>query len=94
MLQRCADPRYLMPSSSIHGKGWQMRSTYESMSPYSNQRVRAHMVFSSICRPANDCAHIPHSFDSDDALDGKVRLITNRQAVCGRPMSSAIVRGI
>ena len=64
------------------------------MSRYSKQRARTDMIFSSIGRPINDCTHFPHSLDSDDALDGKVGLITNGQAICGRPVSSVIVSGI
>jgi hypothetical protein len=94
ILQVCADRRYPMPGSSIDRKGWQTHSTNQSISPYSKQCVRTDMIFSSIGRPINDCTHVPHSFDSDDALDGKIRLIINRQPICGRPVSLPIVSPI
>ena len=30
---------------------------------------------------ANNCAHFRHGLDSNDALDGKIRLIIGRQAI-------------
>jgi hypothetical protein len=48
-------------------------------------------VFVCVACLLDDRAHLGHGFDGDDALDGKVRLVTDSQAICRRPVSSTIV---
>ena len=47
-------------------------------------------VFVYITRLLDDRAHFRHGFDGDDALDCKVRLITDSQPIRRRPESSTL----
>jgi hypothetical protein len=48
-------------------------------------------IFGCVACLIDNRAHFRHSFNGDDALDGKVCLVADSQAIRGRPASSTIV---
>ena len=58
------------------------------MSLHSIQETSTDGVSGRVAFLLDDRAHFRHGFDGDDALNGKVRLVANSQAICRRPESS------